>query len=124
MIAVIFCAMLAIGDGDTVRCNDTVYRIVGMNAPETHAEHSTCPTLAGRRRETVYGREVAVRFQALANGAEVHMMTSGEKDRYGRTLGELYINGVNWAETAVARGWAEPYTCVKGRCPKRHGWCE
>ena len=45
---------------------------------------------------------------------QIHRIT---KDRYGRTIGELSLNGKNIQKELIAKGYAKIYKKYAGPCP-------
>lgn len=121
--AAIICLTLAGIDGDSAKCDGETVRVIGLNAPESAARYSTCPTLEGRRREVIHGQRAKQAFRAAIAAAHTKELTRTGRDRYGRTLGVIRLDGVEWSRMAIQRGLAEPYVCPRGRCPRRSGWC-
>lgn len=74
-------------DGDTVRCGDERVGLLGIDAPEFH-----CP----QHRNCVEGEPQAARadLARLIRGRDLTIERIGQ-DRYGRTLGLVYDNGVS-----------------------------
>ena len=64
-------------DGDTLRCGRERVRIEGINAPEL-AEPG--------------GKQARQRLQQRLQGREIVIERRG-RDKHGRTLGRLYVNG-------------------------------
>jgi endonuclease YncB( thermonuclease family) len=64
-------------DGDTLRCGRERVRIEGINAPELQAPG---------------GKQARERLQQRLKGGEIVIERRG-RDKYGRTLGRLYVNG-------------------------------
>jgi micrococcal nuclease len=86
-------------DGDTIRCGAERVRLSGIDAPET----SACRP--GRR--CVKGDGIAARTalrKAIARG-DLRLLRLG-RDRYGRTIAAVYVDGRNVACTLLARGHA------------------
>ncbi|MEM7340175.1 MAG: lamin tail domain-containing protein [Actinomycetota bacterium] len=86
------------GDSLEIRTADGVVevRLIGINAPELNslADRTSCP---GAEARAVLGAFLAsgpIEFVAI------------EEDRFGRTLGDLYVGGVSAAEVLVRAGWA------------------
>lgn len=100
-------------DGDTVKLEDgTKVRLLGINAPEM--PHGTDdPNLD---QETCLG-PVAGDFLATVLEGETACMIfpsgSEEKDRYGRTLAYLYLDGMNLSALMVSTGHACVYDAFK-----------
>ena len=87
-------------DGDTIRCGDERIRITGIDAPETRA--------CRRGRTCVPGDGAASTqaMEAVTQGARLSIVRLG-RDRYGRTLGVVYADGVNvaCAQLAARQAW-------------------
>jgi micrococcal nuclease len=89
------CVVTRIVDGDTMDCRGVGrIRLIGMDAPE--------------RSQRPFGGQAAQALAALApTGSTVHVEPDVEpRDRYGRTLGYLWREGVmiNWR--MIRQGWA------------------
>lgn len=113
-------------DGDTVRVGPDLYRLVGLNAPET-GSHASCEaeralgaTATRRLRQLVAGGGLDLERIACAcrPGTE-----GAPRCNYGRLCGVLRVRGRDVAEILVREGLAEPYVCARSRCPKRKDWC-
>ncbi|WP_338240507.1 thermonuclease family protein [Aurantiacibacter hainanensis] len=77
-------------DGDTIRCGDERIRITGIDAPETRA------CRRGRQCVPGDGQASTHAMERLVDGARLSIVRLG-RDRYGRTLGVVYADGVNVA---------------------------
>jgi endonuclease YncB( thermonuclease family) len=98
-------------DGDTIKAPYGVtYRLLGYDTPETH--FAQCD--AERR----LGRVASRRLEELLRRGRVRVVESGRRDRYGRTLANVYVNGRDVAEIMVEEGLARPY-----EGGKRESWC-
>lgn len=64
-------------DGDTLRCGRERVRVEGINAPELKAPG---------------GQQARQRLQQRIQSGEIVIERRG-RDKYGRTLGRLYVNG-------------------------------
>ena len=64
-------------DGDTLRCGRERIRVDGIHAPELSEPG---------------GQQARQRLQQRIQSGEVIIQRKG-RDRYGRTLGRLYVNG-------------------------------
>lgn len=96
-----------ITDGDTIRCGDERIRIENIDTPELRG--AKCP------QEALWAAEARDRLTTLLRpGFEVHR--SG-RDRYGRTLARLTVNGIDVGQVLIAENLARPY--AGGRRP----WC-
>jgi micrococcal nuclease len=107
------CRVTGVIDGDslTLLCGSEAFeaRLVGIDAPEMHG---ACPA------ETAAARRSRDGFRALvAAAAEVEVRRHG-RDRYGRVLVDLMLDGVDVTEILLAQGHGRPY--YGGR---RAGWC-
>jgi endonuclease YncB( thermonuclease family) len=100
-------------DGDTVRAGTVTYRLLGYDTPETI--FAKCPA------ERMLGLKAKERLQELISTSEnVRLLVNWRrKDRYGRGLARLMINGRDIADIMVGEGYARRYD---GRT-KRKGWC-
>lgn len=99
-------ALIDVGDGDTVTISwsdeDTErVRILGIDTPEV-AHYSM-----GWYDDQPYGPEAAAFAEGVFSVAEsVELLRAAEPDRYGRTLGYLFVNGRNYSVLAVKAGFA------------------
>ncbi len=114
-------------DGDTCRFNfhevhpvfgsvtwrDHAVRLAGVDTPELH------PARCDAEREL--GEKARARTIALLTGAQsiTVEIVSKRRDRYGRLLGRVLVDGTDVAGILIAEKLGRPYT---GR-GKRKGWC-
>lgn len=87
-------------DGDTVRCCWLVgetFRIVGINAPETH----------GASRDRGLAAKAAL-ARLLPAGSLARAVLHG-REKYGRVLADLYGAGGSVAQALLAGGLALPW---------------
>lgn len=101
MIAIVAltCALVAI-DGDTLRCGRERIRLLGIDAPEL-------PGHCRRGRQCVPGNPVASRAAlaaAIARGPAT--IERRGRDRYGRTLARVRVDGVDLSAHMVRVGAA------------------
>ncbi|MDY6960287.1 MAG: thermonuclease family protein [Pseudomonadota bacterium] len=102
---------LRVIDGDTVAVGERRIRLMGLDAPE--ARGAKCP------REKILGVAAKLRLAALTASPErVRLEPSGRRDRYGRELARLLVDGRDVATILIGEGLAHPYS--GGR---RQGWC-
>lgn len=95
-----------VGDGDTVVIHwddgdRERVRILGIDTPEVaHPQY-------GMPYDQPFGPEAAA-FAAgvFAAAVEVELLRAAETDRYGRTLGYLFVNGRNYSVMVIAAGLA------------------
>jgi micrococcal nuclease len=89
-----------LGDGRTERV-----RLIGIDSPEV---------VDPRTPVQCFGREASVHAHELLDGQAVSLeldSSQGERDRYGRTLGYLWLpDGRNFGEVMIADGFAHEYT--------------
>ena len=97
---------IQVDDGDTVNIlwgpGDTeIIRILGIDTPETqHVEHNL-------PFDQPFGREArGFGLGAFAAAQQVELLRAEMTDPYGRTLGYLFINGVNYSVLVVRAGLA------------------
>jgi endonuclease YncB( thermonuclease family) len=109
-------------DGDTVRQAGVSYRIVGLNAPELHAQcDSELKSALQAKARLVELRPSATLTPVLCAGDHV-------LDLYGRHCAKIAVTMPDgsvrdWADIAIAEKLAEPYVCTHGHCPRRRDWC-
>jgi len=89
----------SVTDGDTIRCGDERIRITGIDAPETR----TCRQ--GRQCVEGDGHASTRALESIVTDAQLSIIRLG-RDRYGRTLGVVYANGVNVACAQLSAGQA------------------
>lgn len=95
-------------DGDTLWLGTEKVRLAGIDTPET--DQAKCPS------ERAAGERAKRRLHQLVNSGPLSITRTG-KDRYGRTLATLYVNGVDVGSVMIAEGHAREY--AGGRRP----WC-
>lgn len=97
-------------DGDTFWIGGEKVRIAGIDAPETHP--ARCDY------EARLGEEATERLRALLNSGAVTMTSiDRDRDKYGRLLRNVAVNGEDVGEAMVSAGVAREY--AGGRRP----WC-
>jgi endonuclease YncB( thermonuclease family) len=98
-------------DGDTIHTTGERYRLLDIDAPEIH--RAQC---AAERR---LGELAKRRLQALLETGPVAFSPDPptERDRYGRLLAHLIVNGEDVACVLIREGYAVPW---RGR---RANWC-
>ncbi|HZU51310.1 MAG TPA: thermonuclease family protein, partial [Sphingomicrobium sp.] len=84
-------------------------RIAGMDAPETHPPRCM--------REAQLGLAATAKLEQLLESGTV-TMGPATRDKYGRELRQVFVNGVDVAQTMIAAGLASSY---EGK--KRQSWC-
>lgn len=102
-------------DGDTVVLDGETVRIANIDTPEI--KHAQCD--AERRLGLVAKAELDKLLASGVIALERGDPSSGrQKDKYGRTLGIVSIDGLDVGETLIGRQLARPWT------GKRKAWCE
>jgi endonuclease YncB( thermonuclease family) len=113
-------------DGDTVAVGETVYRLVGFDAPET-GRRAKCPV------EMELGTRATARLEAIVAQGKISLEqvacacrvgTEGTPFcNFGRRCAILRTSGRDVAERMIAEGLARAYVCGAERCPAREPWC-
>ena len=104
-------AAIAVIDGDTVHRGAERYLLLGLDAAEIH--HAQCD--AERR----LGELTKKRLQDLMGSSRVELKTGqpAKRDKYGRLLVHLLVDGEDAACILIREGYARPW---RGR---RENWC-
>jgi endonuclease YncB( thermonuclease family) len=98
-------------DGHTVKSPAGVtYRLLGFDTPETF--RAKCPD------ELERGQKAKARLEELIGSGEARVIESGKRDRYGRMLAKLTIDGRDVAGMMIGEGLARAYNGER-----RQGWC-
>ena len=97
-ILALACTLMVV-DGDTLRCNNELLRLIGIDAPEM-------PGHCREERDCAPGDPLASKnaLQALSQGSP-EISRKGQ-DRYGRTLVRVKVNGVDLSCAQLAAGHA------------------
>ena len=114
-------------DGDTVRLNGAVYRLVGFDTPE-RGDKARCDD--ERRR----AEAATTRLRGLIAGGDARLIRvscscrhgqEGTKNcNYGRLCGSLLIGGMDVGGILISEGLAHPYVCGATSCLQRRPWCD
>ena len=98
-------------DGDTYICRGERIRLENVDAPELHAR---CDA------ELEAARAARAFAQAALDGAREIKIEVGRRarDRYGRTLAHVLVDGKDLGELLIGVGLARPY-----HGERRRGWC-
>lgn len=112
--AVSGCLLGTVYDGDTVELlcgpENRRARLQGFDTPETRR-----PRCAA---EAALGKRATARLRTLVKAGRVEIFPLG-RDRYGRDLVRLTVEGRDVGEVLIAEGLARAY-----RGGARGGWCE
>jgi micrococcal nuclease len=98
-------------DGDTFWLNGEKIRVQGYDTPETTTN------ICGGNREVRLGHKASDRLTQLLNSGGVSLQRNG-KDRYGRTLADVSVDGVDVGDTLIAEGLARSWP------DGREFWCD
>ncbi len=108
------CMVSRIVDGDTItlncRTSDGNARLVGFDTPETYRP--------GCSAENRLGQRAKIYLEQQLRQAKVIDPTIRGKDKYGRVLVQLKLDGVDLADVMVSAGLAVRYNGAK-----RINWC-
>ena len=89
-------------DGDTLKINNIIYRIYGIDAPE---KNQTCST---RNYNWACGLVATNELIKLVAGEEI-ICKKISKDRYNRIIAKCFVNRIDIGKTMVNSGWALAY---------------
>jgi endonuclease YncB( thermonuclease family) len=118
--------LIEVIDGDTVRFDGGVYRLVGFDTPE-RGDRARCDD--ERRRSEA----ATARLRTLVAGGDVSLKRvtcacrkgfEGTREcNYGRLCGSLSVGGQDVGQILINEGLAHPYVCGATSCPPRKPWC-
>lgn len=106
-MSLLLACILYTHDGDTVRCQNERIRLLAIDAPELPGS----PSCRREKRATHWctDYQLAIRsrdaLRAFLSTGPVMIEREG-RDRYGRTLARLSVNGRDAGEYLVSRGLA------------------
>jgi endonuclease YncB( thermonuclease family) len=113
-------------DGDTVRANGTVFRLVGFDTPEKgsrakcQSERNRAQRATDRLRQIVASEDLKLHRIACA----CRPGTEGtNRCNHGRLCARLTVSGRDVGSILIGEGLARPYVCSGVSCPPRRGWC-
>ena len=100
--------VLRVIDGDTIEVNisnkkETV-RLIGIDTPET---------VDPRKPVQCFGKEASSKASVLLTGKTIVLeqdLTQGERDKYGRLLRYVFLDGLNFNKKMISEGFAHEYT--------------
>ncbi len=91
----IHCRVVGISDGDTFNCLTASKRQMKVRMANIDTPESSQP----------YGRKAKDELARLIFGREIQLRVEGQ-DKYGRHIGQVYVDGANANREMVARGAA------------------
>lgn len=98
-------------DGDTIEYGGLSVRLIGFDTPETY--YADCAS------EKQRGDAATARLRQLIRGAgTLQLFLRDGRDRYGRGLGSLLVDGRDVGNVLISEGLARPYSGGQ-----RRGWC-
>lgn len=98
-------------DGDTIDVNGERYRLVGFDTPETY--RAACDA------ERQLGDQATGRLRNLVQSAdEITLAAEDHRDKYGRGLGILSVDGRDVGAILISEGLARLFTSGS-----RQPWC-
>lgn len=104
-------AALRVIDGDTVEFQALNYRLTGYDTPEVR--HAECEA------ERALGNRATAQLQAMIDSASaMELRVEAGRDRYGRGLGSLLVDGRDVGDVLISEGLARRYNGGQ-----RRGWC-
>jgi endonuclease YncB( thermonuclease family) len=113
-------------DGDTVRLQGVVYRLIGFDTPE-RGDKARCDDERHRADEaTKRLRSLVAKGETSFKRVACACRPGEEGTRlcnYGRLCGSLRISGEDVGRILISEGLARSYVCNATSCPKRHPWC-
>lgn len=103
--------VLSVTDGDTLHVlidgKDETVRLIGVDTPET---------VDPKKPVQCYGPEASSHTKELLQGKQVTLEadpTQGDRDKYGRLLRYVYLEGENINQELLLDGYAREYTYDK-----------
>lgn len=112
------CAIVAVVDGDTLKCDGQSVRLLGGGAPNKSGFDTPETYRPQCQQELELGRAATERMRELLRDS-VGIESSGKRDRYGRILGSLILkDGRTAGEVLIDEGFA-----VEWRPGYKADWC-
>ena len=107
-------------DGDTVHLSKPIHgvstiRLDAIDTPEIFS--SSC------EREKEIGEIAKIFAQDLFEGKKVVAITSGKKDKFGRLIARLEVDGQDYGQIMLGKGLAVRYNKSWIDTPKAERWC-
>jgi endonuclease YncB( thermonuclease family) len=119
-------ASILVIDGDTVRANGQVYRLVGFDTPESGSlahcdrERKLADAATNRLGQLIASAQMALEPVACScpPGTEGTLRCN-----HGRLCARLQADGRDVGTILISEGLARPYVCGQSGCPRRQSWC-
>jgi len=119
-------AGIVVVDGDTIRVDGQVYRLVGFDAPES-GDRAKCQSereLATRATARLQQLLTTSKPELKRVACACHPGTEGTSScNYGRLCAVLTVDGRDVGELLIGDGLAHRYVCGSMSCPPRRPWC-
>jgi endonuclease YncB( thermonuclease family) len=119
-------ASISVIDGDTIRSNRQVYRLVGFDTPEfgsrarCERERTLADAATNRLRQLVANGQTALEPVPCSCPPG----TEGTREcNHGRLCARLRAEGRDVGTILINEGLARPYVCGQTGCPRRQSWC-
>jgi len=119
-------ASITVVDGDTIRTNGQLYRLVGFDTPESGPrarcgrERSLADAATNRLRQLVANSQTALEPVPCS----CPPATEGTREcNYGRLCAVLRAEGRDVGTILISEGLARAYVCGQSGCPRRQSWC-
>lgn len=117
---------IAVVDGDTVRANGQIYRLVGFDTPESGSlarcehERKLADAATNRLRKLIASGQTALERVPCSclPGTE-----GTQQCNHGRLCARLRAEGRDVGTILINEGLARPYVCGQTGCPRRQIWC-
>ena len=107
-------------DPDTVDLGlDANVRILGVDGPETGRRASCEAERVLSARGTAYARD----WLSKARSVELIAADPPRRDRYGRILGHIRVDGLDYAEVMIAAGYLRRWDYDRCGTACRPEWC-
>jgi endonuclease YncB( thermonuclease family) len=113
-------------DGDTIRANGRVFRLIGYDTPEKgllakcQSERLLADRATNRLRQLIAAGDLQLVQVACACAAG----TEGtNRCNHGRLCAQLKVSGKDVGNILTDEGLARAYICRGTTCPIRQSWC-
>jgi endonuclease YncB( thermonuclease family) len=126
LLATTITADIHVIDGDTVRADGQIYRLVGFDTPES-GERAQCQSermLAARATARLQQIIAAGKTKLERVNCACRSGTEGTSScNYGRLCAVLTADGRDVGELLISEGLAHKYVCSSTGCPRKQPWC-